>query len=92
MSNMSPRSCLPSLRSLATSQTVSASIMAPCPTSPNMTANRNGKVAMVNTAGFTSRYRAMPYASTCICRDAGLRTRLFPQDPVGTGNGASETI
>lgn len=35
----------------------------PWPKSPNMTANRKGKVTIENTAGFASRYVATPYAS-----------------------------
>ena len=41
-----------------------ASIRSPCPKSPNITAKRKGNVTMVIAAGFTSRYRATPYAST----------------------------
>eukprot|EP00982_Pelagococcus_subviridis_P009500 30927-Pelagococcus_subviridis.AAC.10 len=40
------------------------SIKIPCPKSPNITANKNGNVTMVSTVGFTSLYRAIPYAST----------------------------
>jgi hypothetical protein len=48
----------------------------PWPRSPNMTAKRKGKVTMVKTAGLTSRYRAMPYASTMDCYRGWGRWRL----------------
>mmetsp|Transcript_733 Transcript_733/g.1692 ORF Transcript_733/g.1692 Transcript_733/m.1692 type:complete len:213 (-) Transcript_733:324-962(-) len=54
----------PSFFSFATRYTAAMSMRRPWPKSPNMTANRKGKVTMVNTVGFTSRYRATPYAST----------------------------
>ena len=34
-----------------------SSMMVPCPASPNMTAKRKGKVAIVYTAGFTCRWK-----------------------------------
>ena len=37
----------------STSQRANASMMQPWPASPNMTANKKGKVAMVKTAGLT---------------------------------------
>ena len=39
-----------------TSQSAKASMMQPWPASPNMTANKNGNVAIVKAAGLTSRY------------------------------------
>src|SRR6266702_5879085 len=35
----------------------------PCPMSPNMTANKNGKVMTAKRPGLTSWYVAMPYES-----------------------------
>ena len=34
-----------------------SSMMVPCPASPNITAKRKGKVAIVYTAGFTCRWK-----------------------------------
>ena len=41
--------------SFITKYSAAKSMRNPWPKSPNMTANRNGKVTMVNTVGFTSR-------------------------------------
>jgi len=36
----------------------------PCPISPNMTPNKNGKVIIVNSPGLTSLYLGTPYVLT----------------------------
>ena len=50
--------------SFTTMYVAAKSMRIPCPKSPNITANKNGNVTMVNTVGFTSRYLPTPYAST----------------------------
>lgn len=55
--------------SLYTMYPAAMAISMPWPTSPNMTANRNGKLIMVHRPGLTSWYVATPYASTIACGD-----------------------
>lgn len=38
--------------------------MRPCPMSPNITPNKNGKVTILNTFGLISLYHGIPYVST----------------------------
>lgn len=36
----------------------------PCPISPNITPNKNGKTGIANNPGFTSPYLGVPYVLT----------------------------
>jgi len=70
MSPMSPSGPLASRFSASTSAPDPSSMRAAWPTSPNMTANRNGNVTIVSSAGLASLYRATPYASTMAWKQA----------------------
>jgi hypothetical protein len=48
------------LRSLRTIYNADKKMIVPCPMSPNMTANKNGKVMTAKRPGLTSWYVAMP--------------------------------
>mmetsp|Transcript_13462 Transcript_13462/g.22965 ORF Transcript_13462/g.22965 Transcript_13462/m.22965 type:complete len:412 (+) Transcript_13462:1043-2278(+) len=64
---ISPKDLLPwSLLSMMIRASANKAIRMPCPISPNITANKNGKVITRKGAGFTSWYSATPYASTML--------------------------
>lgn len=58
-----PMPFLPNFFSSMMSTNAESIMSAPCPMSPNMTANRNGNVTTVNRPGLTSWYDPIPYAS-----------------------------
>lgn len=53
-------SCLANFFSFKTRYKAKSNIKKPWPVSPNMTANKKGKVMRVKRPGLTSRYRAIP--------------------------------